>query len=467
MLNFTLGISAKDLAEAINGELLFCGNKKIHSVSIDSRNICGKELFVAIKGENTDGHKYISGAVNSGASAILIDNKSANFSSAEENDCSVIYVKNTVLALGVLAKKYKAEFSPLTVAVTGSVGKTTTRQFVYAVLSSEKNTHKTDGNFNNELGLPLSVLKIDSSHEATVLELGMSQKGEISYLTDIVAPDIAIITNIGTSHIEHLGSREAIRDAKLEITEGLKDNGKLLLNGDEPLLQGIEGAAYVSLRNCSSDFRATNICYTSEGMCFTAICPERTIKNCIIPTLGEHTVLDAMFAVACGYFLGISDEGIKKGLLSFEAVGMRQNIVNHKDSTFILDYYNASPESIKASLSVTKRLAVKNGGRAIAVVGNVLELGNKSDELHRSIGSYITNIGCDLFFAFGKDACLAAAQAISDGMSKDTVFCFPDISDPTQISESVAENIKENDCILIKASHSVHMERIADILLKK
>lgn len=467
MLNFIAGITADEIAEAISGEMLFCGSKKIHSVSIDSRSVSGGELFIAIKGENTDGHKYINGAASSGASAVLIDNKEADYSSAEANDCSVIYTENTVLALGLLAKKYKAELNPITVAVTGSVGKTTTRQFVCSVLSSEKKTHGTDGNFNNELGLPLSVLKIDPSHEATVLELGMSQKGEISYLTSIAKPDIAIITNIGTAHIEYLGSREGIRDAKLEISEGLKSGGKLLLNGDEPLLLGIDGAAYVSLKNQSSDFRAANICYTSEGMCFSAVCPDRTIKNCIIPTFGEHTVLDAMFAVASGYYLGISDDGIRKGLSAFEAVGMRQNIVEHDGSTFILDYYNASPESIKASLSVTKQLAVKKCGRAVAVIGNVLELGDKSDELHRSIGSYIADIGCDLFFAFGKDACLAAEQAISDGMSKNSVFFFPDTSDAVKISEAVAENIRKKDCVLIKASHSVHMERIADILLKK
>ncbi len=467
MLDFTKGIPVEETAAAVNGKLLFRGSKKITGASIDSRSIKNGDLFIAVKGENTDGHRYIGAAAQSGAAAVLIEKPDIDISLLRDGDCSVILADNTVLALGKLAKKHKEELNALTVAVTGSVGKTTTRQFIYAVLSSELKTHKTEGNFNNELGLPLSVLKLDSTYKASVLELGMSQKGEISYLTDIVRPDMAVITNIGTSHIEYLGSREAIRDAKLEIAERLRDNGKLILNGDEPLLLGIDRACYVSLKNTDADFRASNICYTSGGMSFNAVCPGRIIKDCLIPTLGEHTVLDAMFAIACGFYAGISDDGIRKGLAAFEAVGMRQNIIKHGEVTFILDYYNASPESIKASLSVTKQLAGEGGGRTVAVIGNVLELGNHSEELHRSVGSYAAALGCDLFFAFGEDACLAAAQAKTEGMNGNSVFLFPDISDPAAISESIAEHIKPGDCILIKASRSIHMERVADILLGK
>ncbi len=467
MLDLIKGISPEETAAAVNGKLLFLGNKKITGASIDSRSIKDGDLFVAIKGEKTDGHCYIDSASQAGAAAVLVENSDISIKLPQKNNCSVILVNNTVLALGKLAKKHKEELNTLTVAVTGSVGKTTTRQFIYAVLSSEMKTHKTEGNFNNELGLPLSVLKLDSTYKASVLELGMSQKGEISYLTDIVRPDIAVITNIGTSHIEYLGSREAIRDAKLEISEGLRGDGKLILNGDEPLLLGIDSACYVSLKNTEADFRAANICYTSEGMSFNAVCPDRIIKNCLIPTLGEHTVLDAMFAVACGFYAGISDDGIRKGLAAFEAVGMRQNIIKHGEVTFILDYYNASPESIKASLTVTKQLAEECGGRTVAVIGNVLELGNKSEELHRSVGSYAASLSCDLFFAFGEDACLAALQAKEDGINENSVFTFPDISDPAAISEAITEHIKPGDCILIKASRSIHMERVADILLGK
>lgn len=464
-LDLKTGISPKNIADAVEGKLLQHTERPIMGISIDSRTVKNGDLFIAVKGENTDGHRFIGMAAEAGVSAVLISDPKSWTEMI--GNCSVILVPDTVAALGLLAKKHKAELDVLTVAVTGSVGKTTTRQFIYGVLSQKFNTHRTEGNFNNELGLPISVLKLNTDFRASVLELGMSAKGEISYLTDIVRPDIAVITNIGTAHIEFLGSREAIRDAKLEIAEGLKPNGKLILNGDEPLLSGIENAVYCSLKNPESQFRATNICYTSGGMMFNAICPNRVIKDCLIPALGEHTVLDAMFAVACGYYAGISDDAIKNGLAAFEAVGMRQNIVENDGITYILDYYNASPESIKASLSVTKELAAKSGGRTVAVIGNVLELGAKSEELHRSVGSYAASIGCNLFFAFGVDASLAADEAVRNGMMPDRVFSFTDISDPAAISKAIKEHTVPGDCILIKASRSIHMERVADILLGK
>ena len=464
-LDLTTGITPENAAEAAGGELIRSSGKKITGISIDTRTINPGDLFVAVKGENTDGHRFVSGAADAGASAVLISDPDAAGNLPE--GCSAILVPDTVAALGKLAEAHKAELDVLTVAVTGSVGKTTTRQFIYGVLSQEMKTHRTEGNFNNELGLPLSVMKLDGSFRASVLEMGMSAKGEISYLTGIVRPDIAVITNIGTAHIEFLGSREAIRDAKLEIAEGLKPGGRLILNGDEPLLFGIPGAVYCALKNPEAEFRAANICYTSGGMMFSAVCPDRVIKDCLIPTLGEHTVLDAMFAVACGYYAGISDEGIRRGLAAFEAVGMRQNITEHEGITYILDYYNASPESIRASLSVTKELAGKTGGRTVAVIGNVLELGNRSEELHRSVGSFAASLGCDLFFAFGTDASLAAEEAVRDGMDESCVFSFTDISDPAAISEAVKEHTRPGDCILIKASRSIHMERVADILLGK
>lgn len=464
-LDLTTGITPENAAAAAAGKLILCSGKKITGISIDSRTVKDGDLFVAVKGENTDGHRFVGMAADAGAAAVLISDPTA--ADGIRSGCSAILVSDTVAALGAFAKAHMAELDVLSVAVTGSVGKTTTRQFIYGVLSQELKTHRTEGNFNNELGLPLSVMKISPDFRATVLEMGMSAKGEISYLTDIVRPDIAVITNIGTAHIEFLGSREAIRDAKLEIAEGLKPGGKLILNGDEPLLAGNPAAVYCALKNPGAEFRAVNICFTSGGMMFNAVCPGRIIKNCLIPTLGEHTVLDAMFAVACGFYAGISYDCIRRGLAAFEAVGMRQNIIEHGGMTYILDYYNASPESIRASLSVTKELAGKCGGRTVAVIGNVLELGNRSEELHRSVGSYAATLGCDLFFAFGSDASLAADEAVRNGMRADSVFSFTDISDPAAISESVKAHTRPGDCILIKASRSIHMERVADILLGK
>ncbi len=467
MLDLLHGATGKSVAEACQGKLIFEGTKKAYSAVIDSRKVSEGDIFVAIVGERTDGHLYLASAAEKGAAAVLTEKIPEDLSVFEKNGCSVILSENTSLALAYLSAEHKKECDVLTVGVTGSVGKTTTRQFIASVLSSRFPTHKTEGNFNNALGLPLTLLGIKEEHKTAVIEMGMSAKGEISFLTKLTRPDIAVITVIGSSHIEHLGSREGIRDAKLEIRDGMNENGILILNGDEPLLSGIEKAVYVSLSNNECPYHAANIKTDGEGMVFDAVTPGGVIRSCRIPTLGEHTVLDAMYAVTVGRLVGLTDEEIKLGLSSFVGVGMRQNIVKHNGITFINDYYNASPESIKASLSVTKRLASDIKGRTVAVIGNVLELGDRSEELHRSVGRYIFEIEADLLFTFGKDAAFIADEAIKNGFSEEKVFVFTDITGEKPIAQAIMKEIKPNDCVLIKASHGIDMGRIANILLEK
>ncbi len=466
MLDILHGASGAAVANACRGKLLYEGTKKAYNAVIDSRKVEGGDIFVAIAGERTDGHLYLSSAAEKGAAAVLTEIIPEDLAPFENNDCSVILCENTSLSLAYLSAEHKKECNVLTVGVTGSVGKTTTRQFIAAVLGAKFPTHKTEGNFNNALGLPLTLLGIKKEHKAAVIEMGMSAKGEISFLTKLTRPDIGVITVIGSSHIEHLGSREGIRDAKLEIRDGMKDDGILVLNGDEPLLSGIKNAVYVSLHNKECPYRAENTKTDGDGMIFDAVTPDGIIPDCRIPTLGEHTVLDAMYAVTVGKLAGLNDDEIKTGLSSFVGVGMRQNIVKHNGITFINDYYNASPESIKASLSVTKGLSKDTCGRTVAVIGNVMELGDRSEELHRSVGKYVSEIGVDLLFTFGIDAAYIADEAIKNGFNNDNVFVFTDITDEKPISACVAENIKENDCVLIKASHGIDMGRIAKILLE-
>lgn len=464
MLNLSNGALPSAVAEACGGKLIFEGNKRSTHAVIDSRAASSGSIFFAIKGERTDGHLYLSSAADKGASAVITEKTPENMSAFERNGCSVILVNNSAEALALLAKSHKNEMKAFTVGVTGSVGKTTTRQYVASVLGAKFKTHKTEGNFNNELGLPLTVIGITDEHETAVIEMGMGKKGDISFLSGIAMPDIGIITTIGSSHIEHLGSREGIRDAKLEIRDGLKAGGKLILNGDEPLLSNVDGAIYVSIKDSDHPYRAVNIESTQNGMKFDAMCPSRVINDCCIPTLGAHTVHDAMFAVAVGDILSLTDSEIKLGLSMFEGVGMRQNIKEKNGITYIHDYYNASPESIRASLSVTRKLADEKGGRAVAVIGSVLELGELSEKLHRSIGRDAYTIGADLLFTFGTDAAFIADEAITLGMSKNKVQVFEDISDPNPIAVAVKAALRENDCVLIKASHGIEMGRIADLL---
>ncbi len=467
MLDLFHGASGAAVAEACRGKLIYEGSKKTFGAVIDSRKVKDGDLFVAIAGEKTDGHLYITKAAELGASAVLVEKAPESLSVFEKFGCSVILSDNSSLSLAYLSSEHKKECDILTVGVTGSVGKTTTRQFIAAVLSARFSTHKTEGNFNNALGLPLTLLGIKKEHKAAVIEMGMSAKGEISFLTKLARPDIGVITVIGSSHIEHLGSREGIRDAKLEIRDGMTDKGILILNGDEPLLRGTDNAVYVSLHNRECPYRAENIRTEESGMLFDAVTPNGIINNCRIPTLGEHTVLDAMYAVAVGSLCSLSDTEIKQGLSSFVGVGMRQNIVKKYGITFINDYYNASPESIKASLSVAKRLSSERSGRTVAVLGNVLELGERSEELHRSVGKFVAENEVELLFTFGSDAAFIADEAIKNGMKRECVSVFTDTENVIPISNAVKSSIKENDCVLIKASHGLDMERIADKLIPK
>lgn len=466
MLHLTIGAHPRDVSAACGGELLFCGTKPVFRAIIDSRQAQEGDLFVAIPGERTDGHRFLLSAATSGAAAVLIERTDVPLEELRSLNCSVILVANTTDALASFAAAHRAELSALTVGVTGSVGKTTTRQFIYAVLSQALHTHKTDGNFNNELGLPLTLTAMKDDHQAAVLELGMAKRGEISFLSKIARPDIAVITTIGTSHIEHLGSREAIRDAKLEILDGMKEGAPLLLNGDEPLLSGRSDAIYVALHNENAPYRAINLRYTENGMLFDAVTPDGILTDCRTPTLGEHTVLDAMYAIAVGKLCSLSEEQIKAGLASFEGVGMRQNLCRHGELLYVLDYYNASPESIKASLTVTKQLAAYRNGRTVAVLGSVLELGEMSESLHRSIGDFAATLPVDLLFTFGEDAAFIADEAKKKGLSDEKITVFADSSDPSPIVTALQETLSANDCILIKASHGIHMERIADRLLQ-
>ncbi len=461
MLNLPNGAA---LAAACEGTLLREGGRAVTSAAIDSREVTEGSLFVAIVGERTDGHRYLTSAAKQGASAVLVETDSVPLEELAALNCSVVLCDSSVKALGRLSTAHKASCPAFTVAVTGSVGKTTTRQFIHAVLSQHFRTHKTEGNLNSDVGLPLTLLTLSKDHEASVVELGMSAKGEIAYLTRLVCPDLAIITTVGTSHIEYLGSREAIRDAKMEIAEGLKPGGRLLLNGDEPLLAGVPNAIYVALHSESADFLVTGLRPCPEGTRFDVRCPDRTVTDCFIPTLGEHTVLDAAFAVAVGALTGLTDGEIRRGLASFEGVGMRQRICRRKDVTFVMDYYNASPESIRAALAVTKDLASRSGGRTVAVLGSVKELGDHTEALHRGIGRHVASLPVDRLFTFGDEASFIAEEAITCGMDPTFVSVFPDCENAGLLTEALKQDLRPSDCVLLKASHSLRLERVTEAL---
>jgi len=439
----------------------------IASVTTDSRECESGALFIAIKGERFDGHDFIKSAIENGASAVIADHIPEGLT-AEENH-RILLCDNTVNALGMIAGAFKERIAPKTVAVTGSVGKTTTKEFVYAVAGARYLTHKTAGNFNNEIGMPLSVLDMPETSQVCVLEMGMSAIGEISHMTNIAKPDIVLITNIGNSHIENLGSRENICKAKLEIVEGVPKDGWVILNADEPMLfaqKGIlkQNLLFVSMSNPQADYRALNIRESDGCTEFDLVAGRRVVTNVKIPTVGKHNVMDATFAFVVGTLLGMDDDEIKEGLMSFRNTGMRQNIYEYGNITVIEDCYNASPESMKASVEVLARIGEKSGCRTIAVLGDMRELGSYSKKLHMEVGELVGTRGISHLISFGNEAANISLGAINVNMRAENVSIITDTEAVDHAAQTVRNLTRDGGAVLFKASRAVRLERVIDAL---
>ena len=453
------------IAAALSGELKNADKDEIvKDVSTDSRNISEGCVFFALKGENTDGHIYVKKAIDSGAVCAVVEEGA----DVPEN-IPVIRVSDTLEALGSLARLYRGEFSVPCVAVTGSVGKTSTRDMIHSVLSQQYSSLKTEKNFNNEIGLPLTVFGLKSEHEMMVLEMGMSGFGEISRLTNIAMPDTAVITNIGLAHIEHLGSQENILKAKLEITEGLSEDGAVILNGDDPLLRTVGGTLpyetlYYGIENKSCDLIAENIKKYSEGTDFTVkIDGEQYEVSVKVP--GVHHVYNALAAILTGIRYNVPVKKIIEGIAKFIPSGMRQNIIGLEDYILIKDCYNASPDSMKSGLEVLS--SVLSGKREkkyrrVAVLGDMLELGEIAKEEHEKIGRLIMNYDVDRLITVGEMAEFIAQSAIKEGFPASNTFSFKTNGD---VIANIFSIIEEDDIILFKGSRGMRLEEIADYLI--
>ncbi|MBQ5601893.1 MAG: UDP-N-acetylmuramoyl-tripeptide--D-alanyl-D-alanine ligase [Clostridia bacterium] len=435
------------------GELNY--DVEIKAITTDSRVKAPESVFVALVGEKFDGHDYIAKAFENGAVCAIVERIPENV------DGTYIVVEDTKKALGTIAKAYKNKLSPLTVAVTGSVGKTTTKEFIYAVLSEKYNVLKTEGNFNNDIGLPMTLLGLSSENDAAVLEMGMSHFGEIEYLSKIATPNIAVITMIGHSHIENLGSREGIRDAKLEIRKGLQHDGVLILNGDEPLLADINGAIYVGEKNKYANYVIDNVIEGENGCAFDLSYNGERVESITIPAVGRHNVMNAAFAFAVGIVAGMGEFEIRRGLMNFRNTGLRQSVYEMGGKTIIADCYNAAPESVKASLKVLCDIAERKGARKIAVLGDMKELGNYTAEAHIEVGREVAADKIDMLFTFGMLASDIAGAAAEDGIEK--VFVFEE-NEYEEIAEAIKENTKSGDVILFKASRAMALEKVIELL---
>lgn len=428
----------------------------INSVSIDSRNIQENALFIPIMGENTDGHNYIQNAFDNGAKASLIEEK---YDANNYNGGAIIKVQSTKKALRDLAKYYRNKFNISVVGVTGSVGKTTTKEMIASVLGETLDIIKTEKNYNGQLGLPLTIFNIEKHHNVAVLEMGVSEIGEMDKLADIAGADIGVITNIGLSHIENFKSVEVTCREKMKMIQ--KEGGTFFLNGDSPLLAKAheytdKEIVYYGI-NGDFPYKCEEIYSNGNNTNFTLV-TNQFREQIQIPCLGLHNVYNALAAIAVAQKFDIHMDDIKKGLLKFKNVAMRQQISKIGDITLIDDSYNASPDSVKSSVSVLKNLSPN--GRNIVVIADMLELGEHSQKIHYETGRYIALEGIDILITVGKDSAYLSNGAISANQKLKLIH----FDGNKEAFEYLKNILSKNDKVLIKGSRGMHTDEIVNDL---
>lgn len=451
-------LHAEKISAWMNGKLM--GNPKASAdkASTDTRTLEKGNLFFAIRGERFDGHQFIHTAIEKGAS-VVVSEKSIQ----APPGCAVILVEDTVKALGDMARNYLKTYRIPVVGITGSVGKTTTKDMIAQILSTQYRVHKTMGNFNNHIGLPLSVLKLTRDHTAAVFEMGMSGMGEIEYLSRIIQPDIGVVTNIGISHIEKLGSRQNILRAKLEICKGMEKDGKLVLNGDDELLSGLEGLLPMPVIfygiNDNISLHAFGIESMGEaGVKFTVALRDEDVEVQIrVP--GIHNVSNALAAIACGLELGITNENIQKGLAAYSQEKMRLNVRQFNGIKVIDDAYNAAPASVTAALSVLHELS--GGQRSIAVLGDMLELGAYARDAHQQTGAMVAQQHIHYLVAIGELAQDYIHGAVNAGMKEENTRHF---STGDASVEYLKSFLQPGDVILFKGSRGMNLDKVIEAL---
>ena len=455
-------LTLRQLLEAVNGTLLgeFDDlDAVVDEVSTDSRKIDSGCLFIPLEGERFDGHSFINSALESGAAGCLTARERESYLPGK----FYIKVRSTQRALWELARYYKKLFPIPFIAITGSVGKTTTKDMTAAVLGAKFCVHKTEGNFNNDIGVPLTLLKLEKKHQVCVVEMGMDHAGEIDYLARLVEPDMALVTNIGDAHIENLGSRENIFKAKCEVFPHLKEDGLAVLNGDDPLLATLKGTlpqrtVFVGGGE-GLDYTACDLNSDGSAHLSCRIKTPRSQFQANIPALGNHMIYPTLMAAAVGEALGMAPDEIVRGIGAFLPTKMRMNIIRCKGDIVILnDAYNANPQSMRAAAAVLGDAAQKR--RKVAVVGDMKELGPGSEQFHRAVGGYFAQSGTDRLIAVGDLARFIAEGARDAGLEQSDYFPTLDAA-----KNALSREVRAGVTILVKASRSMAFEKIVDFLL--
>ena len=446
-------IYVRDIVEKFNGTLV-CGNidLEIKNISKDTRTIKEGDIYIGIKGESFDGNMFYGDAFDKGAIACILDNISVGDIDDKYKDKTIVVVEDTIKCLQMLAKYKRSLYNIPVIGVTGSVGKTSTKDMIYSVLSTKYNVLKTEGNNNNHIGLPLTILRL-CDEEVMIVEMGMNNMGEISLLTDIAKPTIGVITNVGTAHIGNLGSRENIMKAKLEIVEGL--SGKLIINNDNDImhdnLEYIKSLCDVVTIGIDNDSDYKGNIVSDNKFVVDDIEIESPVGN-------RAFIYNSLVAFVVGRLCEVEVEDIKKGIKNLNLTGNRLEYKNYKDGImFIDDSYNASLDSIKASLEILRKEKCK---RRIAVIGDVLEVGSYAEEIHKEIGNELLNSNLDYVVTIGDSTKYTDAYLNEHGY--DNVKHF---NKENESYEYIKELLKEGDTVLFKGSNSIRLNNIVNYLM--
>lgn len=448
-------LTLKKIAEVVNGKLVCTKDFEectIEGVAIDSRLVEKNFLFVCIKGERVDGHDFINDVANKGAICA--------FCEKEISDCPIPYIitESSTESLRMLATYYRSILDVKIVGISGSVGKTSTKEFIASVLEQKYNILKTAGNYNNEIGLPLTIMKIKENHNIAVLEMGISDFNEMNVLSKIAKPDVCVLTNIGPCHLETLGDLDGVLKAKTEMFNYSAKDAFVVLNGDDEKLKTINDVNGVKPvfygKNTTNNIYFSDLYNKGIGGClFNLIEGDKEIALST-PIPGEHMVLNALAAYAVGKHFGLNDDEIKNGLASMKTVSGRVNVIKLKDYTLIDDSYNANPVSMKASIDVLSN----ENDRKLAILGDMFELGRNEVEMHKEVGKYISDKKIDVLITIGNLSKNISENAKKNGFAG-MIYTFDTVD--SFISE-YKNIVKSNDVILLKASHSMNFSKILD-----
>jgi UDP-N-acetylmuramoyl-tripeptide--D-alanyl-D-alanine ligase len=461
MINSAPMFSIDQVIKAVGGVLIAgAAENNVCGISTDSRKVEKGSMFIALRGENFDGHDFVHKAVENGAASVIISDEALLDLDKVDKSVSIIRASDTLQALGDLAHNYRQRFSLPVIGLTGSSGKTTTKEMMATIIGQKKTILKTEGNLNNLIGLPQTIFRLKAEHELAILEMGTNTRGEIKRLTRIAEPTIGLITNIGPAHLAGFGSVDVVAQEKGDLFLNMSPAGIAVVNLDDEAVKIVDerwnGRRINFSMSPNADVTVNDIEKKgARGMRFNLVI-DGASQKAEMKIVGIHHVYNAMAAAACAWAAGIGPEIIKEGLSAFSPVGGRMEMIKLQNGAYVIDdSYNANPVSVRAALMTLKDL--KNSHSGYVFLGDMLELGDEAEEMHRKIGMLLGTIGVNAVFLQGEYSATTAAAARDGGLSQENIFI---VQDSKEGIAYLKKNLKKGDWVLVKGSRRMKMEMI-------